>query len=261
MARGVPKREQVVDRRHGARRRRNQSRLPQFEATPQGSGEAVQPHVHMQEQSAAVRRWQRSPTDLRRYATEKGRHRFHDQHLQGGSEVPDDGSSTDTDHEPAHAEQDARVAPQWIEDNWVGKYERGVGNVRIPDVVIVKDPAKEPTQDNLDAVVEMKFKGDTYSTRHQSQDELIAGPNASAVLLTPEDCGCPDDDGKKQERASEFPVLGPAPRDATDGASKAAPWNPFDELEGATKRSRSVFGPRPPDGAAPAPSPSPIPLF
>ncbi|MCW3609142.1 VRR-NUC domain-containing protein [Burkholderia cenocepacia] len=151
--------------------------------------------------------------------------------------------------------------PQWIEDNWVGKYERGVGNVRIPDVVIVKDPAKEPTQDNLDAVVEMKFKGDTYSTRHQSQDEFIAGPHASAVLLTPEDCGCPDDDGKKQEKASEFPVLGPAPRDATDGASKAAPWSPFDELEGATKRSRSVFGPRPPDGAAPAPSPSPIPLF
>ncbi|WP_431229132.1 VRR-NUC domain-containing protein [Burkholderia contaminans] len=151
--------------------------------------------------------------------------------------------------------------PQWIKDNWDGEYKRGAGNVRIPDVVIVKDPAKQPTQDNLDAVVEMKFKGDTYSTRHQMQDEAIAGPHASAVLLTPEDCGCPDNEGKQQGNPAEVPVFGPAPRDVTDGASKAAPWNPFDELDGATTRSRSVFGPRPPDGAAPSASPQLIPLF
>ncbi|CAB3772244.1 MULTISPECIES: VRR-NUC domain-containing protein [Burkholderia] len=151
--------------------------------------------------------------------------------------------------------------PQWIKGNWEGEYERGAGNVRIPDVVIVKDPAKEPTQDNLDAVVEMKFKGDNYSTRHQKQDEDIAGPHASAVLLTPEDCGCPDDDGKKQEKTSEYPVLGPVPRDTTDGTSKAAPWSPFDELEGVTKHARSVFGPRPPDGTVPPASPNLIPLF
>lgn len=99
-----------------------------------------------------------------------------------------------------------------------------------------------------------------YSTRHQRQDEDIAGPNASAVLSTPEDCGCPDDEGKKRETTNEFPVLGPAPRDATDGASKA-PRTPFDELEGATKRAQSVFAPRSPDGDPPSPSPTPIPLF
>ncbi|MBN3788149.1 VRR-NUC domain-containing protein [Burkholderia sp. Ac-20353] len=151
--------------------------------------------------------------------------------------------------------------PQWIEDNWVGEYKRGIGNVRIPDVVIVKDPAKEPTQDNLDAVVEMKFKGDSYSTRHQKQDEDIAGPHASAVLLTPADCGCPDDDERKQAETGEVPVFGPAPRDASDGASKAAPWSPFDELDPATTRSRSVFGPRPPAGIAPSASPALIPVL
>jgi hypothetical protein len=148
--------------------------------------------------------------------------------------------------------------PKWIEDNWVGEYKRGAGNVRIPDVVIVKDPTKEPTQDNLDAVVEMKFKGDSYSARHRVQDRLIAGPHATAVLLTPGDCGCPDEDPKKRPQTAEVPVFGPAPADA----AKAAPWNPLDELEPFANKSRGVFGPRPPGDALPPPtSPTSVPLF
>ena len=81
------------------------------------------------------------------------------------------------------------------------EYAPGKGNVRRPDVVIVKDPSLPPTQDNLRAVVEMKFPGDEYSPLHQMQDRQIAGPNASTELLTVDKCGC---DKKKKDSPADF---------------------------------------------------------
>lgn len=53
--------------------------------------------------------------------------------------------------------------PAWIRKYWGSKpehgqsYKPGTGLIRRPDVVIVKDPSKPPTQDNIKQIVEMKF--------------------------------------------------------------------------------------------------------
>jgi hypothetical protein len=92
--------------------------------------------------------------------------------------------------------------PAWIDKYWPGglsQYESGVGNIRRPDCIIVKDPALPATQDNIKTVVEMKFPPDRPSVMQRTLDRRIAGPNASAVVLGPEDCDCSR--GKTQEEA------------------------------------------------------------
>lgn len=106
------------------------------------------------------------------------------------------------------------------------------------------EPSRPPTQDNLDAVVEMKFPGDDYSRLHKKQDKEIAGPNASAMLLTPEECGC----GKKREAPQEVPV----PSTASDSA---------DELDSFSQRTRSLLNGLPVPGLpAGLPPPANIPF-
>lgn len=163
--------------------------------------------------------------------------------------------------------------PGWIEKYWPGGragYEPGIGNIRRPDVVVVTDPSRSPTQDNLNAVVEMKFPGDTYSPLHQMQDRQIAGPNASQVLLTVDKCGC----GKKKKETSQ-PEAAPATNSARSPAAAVdsmdtnsrgvaapaanAPWNPMDELDPLANQSRSILNGLPrfdTPGAMPPPSPA-----
>lgn len=123
-----------------------------------------------------------------------------------------------------------RYLPGWIDKYWPGgldNYEPGAGNVRRPDVVIVKDPTQPPTQDNLRAVVEMKFPGDPYSALHQMQDRQIAGPTGSVMLLTVDQCGC----DKKKQNSSE----------TTTESAKSSQWNPLDELDPLASKSRGIF--------------------
>jgi hypothetical protein len=69
-------------------------------------------------------------------------------------------------------------------------YKAGQGYTRRPDVVIVKDPSKPPTQDNIKQVVEMKFPDDTFG-RGQRQDYItIAGGSEKMVPLELSDCDC-----------------------------------------------------------------------
>ncbi|KVS51675.1 hypothetical protein WK39_27405 [Burkholderia cepacia] len=135
--------------------------------------------------------------------------------------------------------------PRWIQDSWVGEYLPGVGNVRIPDVVVVKDPAAIPTQDNLRAVVEMKFDGDTYSTLQRMSDLRIAGADAEPVLLTTEKCGC---GRKRKQEASETET-------APETTPKAAPWDPLQELDPLGDKARDIM--RPPSTPVPPPGGSP----
>ena len=62
---------------------------------------------------------------------------------------------------------------------------------RKPDVVIVKDPTKPPTQDNIERIVEIKFKKDRWRSEQFEQYKRIAG-EAPVDELNPELCGCPD---------------------------------------------------------------------
>ncbi|KVN28436.1 hypothetical protein WJ63_11805 [Burkholderia pyrrocinia] len=145
--------------------------------------------------------------------------------------------------------------PKWIEDNWVGKYETGVGNVRIPDVVVVKDPAAIPTQDNLRAVVEMKFDGDPYSEMHDKLDRRIAGKSAEQVLLTTKKCGCGKDRKEKASATETAPATASSGQDSELAAPKAAPWDPMDEFDPIGNKSRGIL--RPPSPSMPIPGGSP----
>lgn len=77
-----------------------------------------------------------------------------------------------------------------------GKQHYIPGDVRVPDVVIVKNPTKPPpvaTQDNLRSVVEIKFlPGDPWDPldmiRRRADYRKIAGPNATYVELDNERC-------------------------------------------------------------------------
>jgi type VI secretion system secreted protein VgrG len=68
---------------------------------------------------------------------------------------------------------------------------------RIPDVIIVKDPTKPPTQDNIKKVVEVKFPPDTLTADQAINYPIIAG-SAPFETWTPDDpCYCRD---KEKER-------------------------------------------------------------
>lgn len=81
-------------------------------------------------------------------------------------------------------------------------YQPGVGNTRRPDVVIVKDPAKPPTQDNIEKVVEIKFPGDPIDKRQLGAYATIAGHENKVIALTPNACGC----GAPKEKKAAVPA-------------------------------------------------------
>jgi type VI secretion system secreted protein VgrG len=67
---------------------------------------------------------------------------------------------------------------------------------RVLDVVIVKDPSKPPTRDNLEEVIEVKFPGDHFSEGQADDYERIAD-GAPFEKFDPERCGCP---GRRRRR-------------------------------------------------------------
>lgn len=98
--------------------------------------------------------------------------------------------------------------PGWIKKYWDlpdeqgnvrAPFEPGTGMIRRPDVVIVKDPAKVPTQDNIKQVVEIKFPPDDWTTRQERDYEKIAGGPKKLEKIGPDDCDCdkPEPDAPK----------------------------------------------------------------
>ncbi|PWF40545.1 nuclease [Massilia glaciei] len=95
-----------------------------------------------------------------------------------------------------------RWAPGWIKKNWNADpthplWLPGEGYVRRPDVVIVNDPTKPPTQDNIKQVVEIKFDDDDWGILQAESYEIISG-RGKLALLTPKMCSCDDPDRKKR---------------------------------------------------------------
>jgi type VI secretion system secreted protein VgrG len=72
---------------------------------------------------------------------------------------------------------------------------------RAPDVVIVKDPSKPPTQDNIEKVIEVKFPTDRFRPGQARAYEEIAGP-APFQTFDPERCGCPDRKRKQEQEVT-----------------------------------------------------------
>jgi hypothetical protein len=78
-------------------------------------------------------------------------------------------------------------------------YQPNEGMVRRPDIIIVKDPSKPPYQDNIDRIVEMKFKGDRWGEGQKKGYEKIAGDEDKLKLMAEgEACNCSDDNGERE---------------------------------------------------------------
>jgi hypothetical protein len=91
--------------------------------------------------------------------------------------------------------------PGWITKRWDADPDHPLwlpnkGYIRRPDVVIVKDPTKPPTQDNIKQVVEIKFDNDNWGVDQADDYETISGEDKLAEL-TPKKCSCDDPDRKK----------------------------------------------------------------
>ena len=92
--------------------------------------------------------------------------------------------------------------PAWIKKYWGSKpehspkYKPGTGLIRRPDVVIVKDASKPPTQNNIKQIVEMKFPPDTLTARQRDAYILIAGEENKLATLEPGDCDCQSEEPK-----------------------------------------------------------------
>lgn len=79
--------------------------------------------------------------------------------------------------------------PGYIEKRMPG-FEKGTGQIRRPDVIIVIDPKKAPTQDNIKQIVEMKFPPDTLSAKQKADYQTIAGTPGKLTTLEPGMCDC-----------------------------------------------------------------------
>lgn len=98
--------------------------------------------------------------------------------------------------------------PGWIKKYWEEEkgysFESGQGMVRRPDVVIVKDPTKPPTQDNIKHVIEIKFK-DRINKGQKDDYPIIAGDPNKVKKLDPDKCDCgSDDENGKTSTVLEF---------------------------------------------------------
>ena len=85
--------------------------------------------------------------------------------------------------------------PGWIQKYWNSDgtkppFQAGEGMIRRPDIVIVNDPAKPPTQDNIKQIVEMKFPPDTATVEQREDYKTIAGSSNKLRILKPSDCDC-----------------------------------------------------------------------
>lgn len=90
-------------------------------------------------------------------------------------------------------------------------FQPGQGMIRRPDVVIVNDPTKPPTQDNIKQVVEIKFPPDKLDERQEQAYIQIAGSRAKFATLEPDDCNC--------DKRNPNPPTVPAPDAQSLGAA------------------------------------------
>jgi type VI secretion system secreted protein VgrG len=72
------------------------------------------------------------------------------------------------------------------------KHKKDAGT-EAPDVLVVYDGTKPPTQDNIKKVYEIKFGNDRLDDTKRKAYEKIAG-DAKFEVLTPENCGCENGD-------------------------------------------------------------------
>ncbi len=76
--------------------------------------------------------------------------------------------------------------------------------IRRPDVTIVKDPKKPPTQDNIKQVVEMKFPPDQQKQDQADAYAKIAGNKNKVVVMKSTDCDCTQESQQSKVPAEQL---------------------------------------------------------
>jgi VRR-NUC domain len=86
-----------------------------------------------------------------------------------------------------------------IERDFPGVPPVGGTNTRRPDVVIVNDASRPPTQDNISRVVEMKFPGDRAGAGQIDHYDSIGGKPTEELDVN--ECNCSDDNNTQAQVA------------------------------------------------------------
>jgi hypothetical protein len=122
--------------------------------------------------------------------------------------------------------------PGWVRKYWGTEpehapgFKAGQGLIRRPDVVIVNDPTKPPTQDNIKQIVEMKFPPDAMSKSQQIAYIKIAGDRRKLWTLKPSNCSCDTPDPEE----ARLPI------EKLGWAAAVAAWAAFVLTRGRTPR-------------------------
>lgn len=85
-----------------------------------------------------------------------------------------------------------------IQRDFPGVTAEGGTDTRRPDVVIVRDPSRPPTADNISRVVDFKFPGDQVREAADRAYTEIGG-GVPPLELNVRVCGCSDDDEKRRQ--------------------------------------------------------------
>jgi len=96
------------------------------------------------------------------------------------------------------------ISKYWNEDPEHPPFKPGRGMIRRPDVVIVKDPTKPPSQDNIKQVVEMKFPPDPRNREQLEDYAEIAGNKNKVVEMQSTDCDCSQEDQQSKVPVEEL---------------------------------------------------------
>ena len=75
---------------------------------------------------------------------------------------------------------------------------------RIPDIVVVKDPTRPPTQDNIAKIYDFKFPGDRWRVNQKEDYQRIQGEKGPEVeALNEKSCKCAEMDEEKCDNIDE----------------------------------------------------------
>lgn len=102
---------------------------------------------------------------------------------------------------PSRRLRDSKGAPLLLPK---GDLQPIPGTLR-PDIVVVNDPTRPPTPDNIKDIYEVKFPPDDWGATQFEDYQTITG--REAIELTPQKCGCDGD-----EPPPYVPLPEPAPR-------------------------------------------------
>jgi hypothetical protein len=96
-----------------------------------------------------------------------------------------------------------------------------IGGSRRPDAIVVHNPARPWSGDNIAAVIECKWGADSFGEKQRDAYEEIAGGKEKLIVLDDSNCQCPDQP-KPQPVPVPVPKRSPEPKRTPDWVGPVA---------------------------------------